>query len=228
MKTMPDITFPTSSAGRRPALLSRRMTVAGFTLVELMVALGIFGFIIAAMCAVQIFGMRVQTLAATKLIATTSGRETLNAMRDQIRSAPNVNVGIYTPSNLIPFTLISNGFPEIGNALQLVITNGGSTNYIYYYQDPSTNEVISFSNNYAHPYVVAQYMTNYYCFDAEDYRFWIYPTNILTTNYINNPVIGVTMSFSQWEYPIGYIGGNKANAYDYYYLRTHITRRMKQ
>jgi hypothetical protein len=42
----------------------------------------------------------------------------------------------------------------------------------------------------------------------------------------------VTMSFYQWEYPVGYVVSgsvtNAVNAYDYYYLRTRITRRCKQ
>jgi hypothetical protein len=36
------------------------------------------------------------------------------------------------------------------------------------------------------------------------------------------------MQFDQWEYPIGFVGGNAANAYDFYYLTTKVTRRCKQ
>lgn len=221
-----NLTLPANRTGSRPSLFARRKAVAAFTLVEVVIALAIFIVIIGGMIAVQIFGLRVYTLASTKLIATTDGRETLNAMRDQIRAAQQVYVGTFSNST---FTQVPTGSLQIGNALQLfTTTNTASTNFIVFYQDPSTNEVVCFSNaNPANKWVVAQYMTNYYCFDAEDYRSWMYPTNILT-NYMNNPVIGVTMSFSQWEYPIGYIGGNAVNAYDYYYLRTHVTRRCKQ
>jgi type II secretory pathway pseudopilin PulG len=216
--------FPAGRTGPRPPLPARRKAVAGFTLVETMIALTIFIVVIGGMVAVQIFGLRVYTLAATKLMATTAGRETLNAMRDQIRASQQTYVGTFSNGVFTQAVGL-----QIGNALQLfTTTNTASTNFLVFYQDPSTNAVFCFSNaNPANKWVLAQYMTNYYCFDAEDYRFYMYPTNILT-NYMNNPVIGVTMSFSQWEYPIGYIGGQAANAYDYYYLRTHITRRCKQ
>jgi len=219
----------------------RRMNRAGFTLVEMMVALGIFGFIIAGMVAVQIFGMRVYTLASTKLIATTSARQTMNAMRDRIRSANQVYVGIFDPASST-FSRIANGSPQIGNALQLfTTTNQVSQYYTIFYMDPTVNTVFSITNNPLTTNnmldgltVLAQYMTNYYCFDAEDYRSWLYTNNNIfmnqnvLTNYNNNPVIGVTLSFSQWEYPIAYVGTNSINAYDYYYVRTHISRRLKQ
>jgi len=221
MKPKPAITIRTAA---RPVSPARRRTVAGFTLVEMLIAVGIFGFIIAGMVAVQIFGLRVYTLAATKLIATTNARETLNFMRDQIRSSQQVYVGTFTNGT---FTMASG--LQIGNALQIFTTTNmtaSSTNFIVFYQDPSTNEVFCYSNTPANTWVVAQYMTNYNCFDAEDYN------QTVLTNYANNPVIGVTLSFSQWEYPIGYVvlnGTNTAaNAYDYYYLRTHIARRCKQ
>jgi hypothetical protein len=69
--------------------------------------------------------------------------------------------------------------------------------------------------------ILAQYVTNYYCFTAEDYE-----TNVLL-NYLNNPIIHIVMNFSQWEYPIAVIGTNGANAYDYYRLQTRICRRSK-
>ncbi|HLZ54365.1 MAG TPA: prepilin-type N-terminal cleavage/methylation domain-containing protein [Verrucomicrobiae bacterium] len=199
----------------------RGTMVSGFTLTEIMVAMAIFSLVIIAMVSVQLFGMRVYTLAATKVIATTGARETLNAMRDRIRSANIVMVGIYNPANAAGFVQITNGLPQIGNALEIQYTNGVSTNNFVFYKDPSnpTNIVCSLINGTAN--ILAKYVTNYYCFQAEDYQ-----GNVLT-NYDNNPVIRVTMQFSQWEYPIAVIGGNAANAYDYYQLRTRVARREK-
>lgn len=228
---------PANRAKFRLALPSRRMTVAGFSLVELMIALGIFTVLIGGLVVMQIFGMRVYTLASTKLIATTNARQSLNAMRDQIRSAQQVYVGIFNPTNQT-FARIPDGSLQIGNALQLYTVPTSQTTLLYtiFYQDPRSNVVYSITNNPATTNlldgltVLAKYMTNYYCFDAEDYQ---YPANVLS-NYINNPVIGVTMNFSQWEYPIGYVytgtstNGLPVDAYDYYYLRTHVARRCKQ
>jgi prepilin-type N-terminal cleavage/methylation domain-containing protein len=217
MKHLPDIKVSRSHT-IQPSLRPRRMTAAGFTLVEMMIALAVFTFIVGGMVAVQIFGLRIYTLASTKLIATTDGRETMNYMRDQIRESQQVYVGTFSNSSFVQ----ANG-QQIGNALQIfTTTNTASTNFTVFYMDPSTNEVFCYTNTPAILGMVAQYMTNYNCFQAEDFQ-----GNILT-NYQNNPVIRVTLSFSQWEYPIGFIGSNAVNAYDFYFLRTRITRRCKQ
>ena len=205
----------------RQSTPGRRTLISGFTLTEIMVAMAVFSLVIIAMVSVQLFGMRVYTLAATKLIATTSARETLNAMRDRIRSANIVMVGTYNPANGAGFVQITNGLPQIGNALEIQYTNAVATNSFVFYKDPANpkNNVCSLINGSVN--VLAKYVTNYYCFQAEDYQ-----GNVLT-NYQNNPVIRVTLQYSQWEYPIAVIGGNAINAYDYYQLRTRVSRREK-
>lgn len=196
-----------------------RRSCHGFTLVEIMMVSGIFLIIVGAMVAVQIFGLRVYTLAGTKITATTSGRETLNFVRDQIRSCKVIYVGTYTNG---AFTTIPSGQLQTGNAIQLYpSTNIVSSSATVFYMDP-TAKAMNMINSNGVLNQLAQFMTNYICFQAEDYQ-----QNILT-NYQNNPVICVTMMFYQWEYPIGYIGTNgAANAYDYYRLHTRITRRAK-
>lgn len=195
--------------------------ISAFTLTEIMVAMAIFSLVVIAMVSVQIFGMRIYTLAATKLIATTSARETLNAMRDRIRSANVVMVGTYDPAHGTGFVQITNGLPQIGNALEIQYTNAASTNSFLFYKDPSNPKNIVCSLINGTVATLAAYVTNYYCFQAEDYQ-----GNVMT-NYQNNPVIRVTLQYSQWEYPIAVIGGNAVNAYDYYQLRTRISRREK-
>lgn len=218
MKHLSDTKNPGLHVKRQSPRL-RPMAAAGFTLVELMIASTILVSTVGALVSVQIFGLRVCTLAETKLIATTSSRETLNSVRDQIRSSQQDYVGIYSNST---FIRITNGLPQIGNALQIfTTTNSSSTNFIVFYKDPSTNSIYSVDST-GNRDLLAGYVTNYYCFQAEDYQ-----GNVLT-NYQNNPVITMIMNFSQWEYPVGYVGGSGANAYDYYYLRTRITRRCKQ
>jgi prepilin-type N-terminal cleavage/methylation domain-containing protein len=189
----------------------------GFTIVEMMITSGIFVVLIGAMISVQIFGLRVYTLAGTKITATTAGRETLNDMRDRIRSSKIVYVGTYTNG---AFSNIPTGQNQVGNALQIfATTNTPVANAIVFYMDPNQNCIYMVSNSATS--MEANYTTNYYCFQAEDFQ-----QNILT-NYQNNPVIKVTMQFYQWEYPIGYIGGVAVNAYDFYMLRTRISRRAK-
>lgn len=199
----------------------RRPLISAFTVTEIMMAIAIFSFVIAGMLSVQLFGLRVYTLAATKAAATTGARETLNSMRDRIRSASVVLVGTYDPTSGEGFVQITNGLPQVGNALEIQYTNFPSTNTYIFYKDPSsqTNAVYSLNNGTVD--TLAQYVTNYYCFQAEDYQ-----GNILT-NYQNNPVIRITLQFSQREYPIAFSGGNAVNAYDYYQLRTLVSRREK-
>jgi len=196
---------------------ARECASGGFTLIEILVTSAIFLMVVLAMVAVQIYGLRVYTLAATKLTATTGGRETLNNIRDTIRGAKIVYVGTYSNST---FYAIPNGQQQVGNALQIyTATNGSSLNALVFYMDPANLNMSELQNGTVN--VLAPYMTNYNCFQAEDYRGTVF------TNYQNNPVIHLTMYFYQWEYPVGYIGGSALNAYDYYALQTRITRRAK-
>lgn len=195
----------------------------GFTLVEVMVSAGIFlGIVVGVMVGLQIFGLRIYTLAATKLSATADGRRTLNALRSEVRSAKTVYVGTYANG---VFARIPNGQPQTGNALALsfATSNGlSATMPVIYYQASTgaTNALFSVRQNEVK--VMANYLTNYYVFTAEDYR-----TNILTS-YDNNPVIRITLRFYEWQYPLGFIGTNGINAYNFYRLQTRICRRTKE
>ena len=202
--------------------IPRPRRISAFSLVETMIGTGIFlGLCVGVMVGLQVFGLRVYTLAATKLSATADARKTLNALRQEIRSAKIVYVGTYANG---AFSRITNGLPQTGNALQIY---GADTNnlpaaspVIYYQQSSgSSNALYSLSNGRLK--LMANYMTNYYAFAAEDYQ-----TNILTS-YNNNPVIRITMRFYQWEYPIAYVGTNGVNAYNFYRLQTRISRRAK-
>jgi len=52
--------------------------------------------------AVQLFGIRLYTTAATKLVATAGGRKALNLIRDQIREAKTVYVGTVPNPSKVP------------------------------------------------------------------------------------------------------------------------------
>ena len=192
----------------------------GFTLVEIMIAMAIFVVLVGAMVSFQIFGLRVYTLAATKITATTSGRQTLNDLRDRIRSAQVVYVGTYSNN---AFSQIPLGTAQQGNAIQIFSTTNtaATNNAIVFYMDPANSTNVMKMVSSGVETVVAKYMTNYICFQEQDY------SQKPLTNYSDNPVICVTMQFYQWEYPIGYVGGTGADAYDFYCLNTRIARRTK-
>ena len=202
-----------------------RRSIGGFTLAEMSISAAIFLIIfVAGMVSIQIFGMRIMILGQTKLSATTDAREAMNVIRDGIRAANLVYVGNYNPTNGQGFTQAAINTAQMGNALEVVYTNSfDKTNIFYQDATQPTNLLCSVSNGVV--VLLAKYVTNQTCFYAEDYR-----TNILF-NYQNNPVIHVVLNFSQWEFPIAYIGsgtnGTAANAYDYYRLQTRICRRPK-
>jgi len=206
---------------------ARRRNVRGFTLAEMVITVGVFLFIFTGvMVAVQLFGLRIYTLAATKLVATAGGRKALNQIRDQIREGKMVYVGNCSSPSYSSFALIGATNSQQGNALIIYPTTNTAW-YSIYYLDTSTttNRLIQFNvSNSVTTYTntLAKYLTNNIVFDARDWQ------NNIVTNYQsldNRLLIEVTMQFSQWEYPIAYVGTNGLNAYDYYQLRTRVFRR---
>jgi type II secretory pathway pseudopilin PulG len=196
-----------------------RSRKAAFSLVEMMVGTGIFlGIFVGVMVGLQIFGLRVYTLSATKLTATADARKTLNVLREQIRAAKTVYVGNFTNGM---FLRITNGLPQAGNALQIAFTTNASDAITYYRQTyGSTNALYCLSGGTEN--LLANYVTNNFVFSAEDYQ------AKTMTSYDNNPVIRVTMYFYQWQYPIGFIGNEGLNAYNHYRLQTRVSRRAKE
>jgi hypothetical protein len=189
--------------------------------------------------ATQVYGTRVYTLAATKLSATTSARMALNDIRDKIRQGQTVNVGNYVWTGNDPaatnFTPIADGNLQQGNALIVYPASTNATSFTLMFLQPgsgtnfslgspaSTNcLILETYNNGAlvQSNDVADFITNQLVFTAQDYE-----NNILTNN-VNNRVIQVQLFFSQWEFPIAFIGTNGFNAYDYYRLQTRISRRL--
>ena len=208
-----------------------RRCLPGFTLAEMVITVGVFLFIFTgAMIAVQIFGLRVYTLAATKLVATAGSRKAMNQIRLQIQQAKTVYVGNCSVTGPTSFSLILSNYQQ-GNAL-IVYPTTNMASYTIFYLEFSTQ---TNSTNYLKQYNVlngvptltntlASFLTNQIVFAAADY----YGNIWTSTNYSglsNRLVIWVTMQFSQWEYPVGYVGGVGVNAFDYYQLRTRVYRR---
>ena len=194
----------------------------GFTLAEMLVASTIFlVIIVAAMLSVQLYGLRVYNLAITKVKATTSGRETINDIRDRVRTAQSVLIGNYTNNT---FTAIASGTSQMGNALQIYpATNTAAANALVFFQDP-VNTNLSLASNGVVISVEANFVTNYNCFQAQDYQ-----GNTLTNMTQNNPVIDVTLMFSQIAFAAGYNTSPVGyDAYDYYRLHTRMSVRAKK
>jgi hypothetical protein len=208
--------------------------VSAFSIIEMVVVSFILCWMVITLVALQIFALRIYTLAATKTTATQGGREALNKIRDGIRTANSAYVGTYNPTSGAGFIQVTSGVPQIGNALQLGYpdTNGVITNFTIIYLDTTQPSSSTVSNSYSlisRDYngfvdVLAKYVTNYYIFEAENFQGQDLSNRI---SYDNNGVIHVTMQFDQWEYPVGFVGTNAINAYDFYKLTTRVTRRCK-
>jgi Tfp pilus assembly protein PilW len=207
---------------------SPRKNISAFTLVETMISLGVYLVVfIGVMVAIQVFALRIYTLAATKLSATEYGRKALDQIRDDIRQGTMLQVGnVPASGNPTLFAAITNNSAAQGNALQIYSTTNQGVPYSIYYLDqsiPGTNYLKQYTksaSNVAKTNILVGYITNTIVFDAEDFQ-----GNIVTNNPKNNQVYHMTLQFYQWEYPIGFIGGKGFNAYDFYQLRTKVCRR---
>jgi prepilin-type N-terminal cleavage/methylation domain-containing protein len=200
--------------------LASRHGRKGFTLMEMIFVVALFGVIMLALVSFQLITLRLTTFSTTKLTATTSARYTLNAIRDQVRSAQTVYVGTYNPTSSPAFLLATNGALQTGNALEIFPDNTGNNQVIYYLDTTRlTNTFFSVTNSVATP--VGKYATNYNCFFAEDYQ-----GNVIS-NYIKNPVIHVILQFSQWEYSRGANNYSNSDAFDPYRLETRVSRRAR-
>jgi type II secretory pathway component PulJ len=210
----------------------RRTAISAFTLVEMMVSVGIYlSLFIGVMVAIQIFGLRVYTLAATKLTSTADGRKAMNQIRDDIRQAKTLQVGSTTGSaalGTLAFTPTSGTNWAQGTALQVFSTTN-ATPYTVYYLELNTPGGVSSNNLIAYQVTsnstlvtkLTGYITNAVIFDAEDFQ-----GNVVTNSPKNNQVYGLTLQFYQWEFPIAFIGaGHGLNEYNYYQLRTKVCRR---
>src|ERR1039457_7664229 len=125
---------------------ARRRNVRGFTLAEMVITVGVFLFIFTGvMVAVQIFGLRIYTLAATKLVATAGGRQAMNQIRDQIRGGKMVYVGNCSSPINSSFALIGTTNAQQGNAL-IIYPSTNTTWYSIYYLDFNPNPLIPYTN----------------------------------------------------------------------------------
>jgi len=215
--------------GRRPR------NSAGYTLVEMLMAVGIYmTILVGVVVAIQIFALRIYTLAATKLTATQGARKALNQIRNDIRHAKMLQVA--STDNSGNFTPINPTNAAVGNALRIYLTTNMAAPYSLYYLQTNAISGLSSNNLFwvsvtsaaSNTINLSGYITNMDIFAAEDWDNWpatgtsMTPT---TNNVNNNQVFSVKLQFYQWEYPIAVVGGAGLNAYDYFQLRTRVCRR---
>lgn len=186
-----------------------------FTVVELMIAASLFLVVIGGVVFAQISGVKMYNLTKAKLGASDQARGAMNLMVTEVRSAKIVRVGTGSISSFVPIT---EGNPMQGSAIQIHSTT--NTNYfIRYFLDSTDKKLKRTTNGATSTDIVAEYITNTVPFSLESYN-----GTILTASQ-NNRVVSVALQFFQVQYPIVTIGG-PGSWYDFYQLRTKITRRV--
>jgi Tfp pilus assembly protein PilV len=189
---------------------------SGFTLPEILITSTIFiTFIVLGMVSLQLFGIRAYQLSATKLTASGDSIRTLSEVRDQIRSAAEVEIGNFT-SNNSTFTLIGANTKQVGNAVR-VFTTTNTTYYTIFYRNSVTTNLYMYAVNSSGnktTTLLARWVSNTNCFQAEDYN-----GNVLS-NSQNDCSIHMTLQFYELEYVM-----TKNNNTNYYYLETRTAPR---
>jgi FlaG/FlaF family flagellin (archaellin) len=193
--------------------------VRAMTLVEMMVTMVIFTFVMLGLIYSHIFGLRYNNIVGSKLGASDQSRMAFGHLEREIRAAKSYQIGTGT---LNSFTADTNGVNQVGSALKLRLT--ASTNYIQYYLDSASSELRRVETGFSGYAVTAQYLTNNSAyvtngsiFAAEDFA-----GNVVTTNNYKY-LIHVTLQFSQYKYPKTIVG--PGSYYDYYKLEFKATPR---
>jgi prepilin-type N-terminal cleavage/methylation domain-containing protein len=206
--------IPTSSSSRNGSPARNH----GFTLPEILVAMTIFGLVVAGIVTANLFGLRMFQVNENKLSATEWSRNTFGKITDEIHTSTGVSVGnmtVTTNADMTEnddFTGLLPGEIQQGTAIQ--ITN--STGLVYYFVNTSDEtfrrtEMVSSGTNTV---ILADSVTNTVIFSAQDF------SGTVLSNNVNNQVIHLTLEFYQPErFTVGP---------DHYRLETSVTRRAVQ
>lgn len=184
---------------------------AGFSLVEVQVALATFLLIIGVAISIHFFGLRMFQQTRMTLEATDDARNFIGGVRDEIRSCTIVHVG---KGDFQTFAEIPDDTPQIGNAVK-IFPGTNLNRYVIYFHD-SDNTLKRWSTDNKKLTTICEYVTNRNVFAAQDFR-----GSVLTNNE-NNRVIEVTLRFLQ-EHTKG--ASQKGGLHNYYQAQTKVTRR---
>ena len=204
--------LPTTKTGQGSGTARQRRARA-HSLTELLVTIVLAIIVMAAVISSHVFGMRLYELTKAKLGASDEARVAISKMMAEVRSAKILRIG---RGNLNSFTEVSPNTAQIGSAIQ-IYPSTDTNSFIQYFWDESDFKLKRTVDGATLVAVVASAITNRQVFTCEDYA-----GNILMNNQ-NNRVLGMTLQFYQLQYPAVLIG--PGNYYDFYQLRTKMTRR---
>jgi prepilin-type N-terminal cleavage/methylation domain-containing protein len=183
----------------------------GFTLSEMMVALGLFIMAVTGLVYSQLFGLRQDELVNSKSGACELARLSFNDMMRDIRGSKIWQIG---NGNLTNFSSIPMNSAQQGASIKLSLTID-TNQYIVYFFDTNQCALYRQHTGDAHPKVLAKYLTNTMYFQAQTY------SGAVQTTLSHKGVIDVLMQFCQYQYPITRIGPNYY--YNYYKMELRAT-----
>lgn len=190
-----------------------QLAVAAFSLTEMMIAMALFTMVIGGVVYSQMVGMKMYEITKAKLGASDQARAAISLLVTEVRAAKIVRIGT---GGLNSFSASAEGQPHRGNALQVYATTE-TNKFVRYFWDPSDRKLKRTKDGTTSTDIIAEFITNDVVFASEDFA-----GNVLT-NGQNNRVISLTLQFYQIQYPVTRIGPGQF--YDFYQLRTRITRR---
>ena len=181
-----------------------------FTLIEMTVTSAIFSLVVLATVSTQIFGLKQDELAQSKLGASDASRKGFDRMSLDVRSAKIWSVGNMSSTN---YVAIPNGSSQQGTAIQISLTT--DTNYYIQYYFDTNKGALYRQHSSQGTALVATNLTGSLYFQAEDYK------GALQSTLSHKGVIHVMLQFAQYQYPKVIVGAGYL--YDYYKLEFRLT-----
>jgi hypothetical protein len=180
----------------------------GFSLPELLVAFAVFMLLVTGIIAANLFGLRMFQLNVNKLTATNWGRQTVDALTDQIHGCSSVQIGTYDSSG---FTGLLDGETQQGNAL-IIYPTTNPTNFFMYYVNLG-NQTFLRTDQSGNTVKLADSVTNTIPFSAQNFS-----GIVLTNTGQPNQVIHLALEFYRPE--------SFLQRADYFKLETSVIQRV--
>jgi len=184
----------------------RNTAAAGaFTLPEVLTAIAIFVMVVASVVTVQVIGLKLNALAASKLVSAASSAKVLNQIRNRVLEAYSVVVGNGSSTSFTPTG-------STGNALQ-VYPGANTNNFIRFFQSTNTSALYEWNSANSQLWLLASNVTNATVFGTLDFQ------GNMSSSSTEHYTILMTLQFAQLDYRI------PTNTFDYYTLQTEMTPR---
>jgi hypothetical protein len=181
------------------------------TLVEMMIAMGLFSLAVVGLIYTHLFGLQQDQLVQSKLGASDASRRSFDLLVVDIRSCKSWRIG---NGGLDGFVPIPNGTNQQGNALMIYPTTGTNP-YVMYYFDTARRQLHRGRSGASGAELIAGNLTNTMFFRAENYR------GQTQTDLSHKGVVNVVMQFCQYQYPLTMVG--PGHYYDYYKMEFRLT-----